>query len=48
MNRGGYAEYAVMPANRAIVAPDSMSLIDAAAIPEVFLTAYQTMFWLEN
>ena len=46
MNRGGYAEYAVMPANRAIVVPDSMSLIDAAAIPEVFLTAYQTMFWL--
>lgn len=46
VNRGGYAEYAVMPANRAIVIPDSMSLIDAAAIPEVFLTAYQTMFWL--
>lgn len=46
VNRGGYAEYAVMPANRAIVVPDSMSLIDAAAIPEVFLTAYQTMFWL--
>ena len=46
VNRGGYAEYAIMPANRAIVVPDSMSLIDAAAIPEVFLTAYQTMFWL--
>ena len=46
VNRGGYAEYAVMPANRAIIIPDSMSLIDAAAIPEVFLTAYQTMFWL--
>lgn len=46
VNQGGYAEYAVMPANRAIVLPDSMSLIEGAAIPEVFLTAYQTMFWL--
>lgn len=46
VNRGGYAEYVTMPANRAIVVPDSMSLIDAAAIPEAFLTAYQTMFWL--
>ena len=46
VNQGGYAEYAVMPAGRAIVLPDSMSFIDGAAIPEVFLTAYQTMFWL--
>ncbi len=46
VNRGGYAEYAVMPANRVIVLPDSMSLIEGAAISEVFLTAYQTMFWL--
>ncbi len=46
VNRGGYSEYAVMPAGRAIVLPDSMSFIDGAAIPEVFLTAYQTMFWL--
>lgn len=46
VNRGGYAQYATMPANRAIVIPDSMSSVDAAAIPEVFLTAYQTMFWL--
>lgn len=46
VNREGYAEYAVMPAGRAMVLPDSMSFIDGAAIPEVFLTAYQTMFWL--
>lgn len=46
VNHGGYAEYAVMPASRAMVLPDSMSFIDGAAIPEVFLTAYQTMFWL--
>lgn len=46
VNRGGYSEYAVMPAGRAIVLPDSMSFVEGAAIPEVFLTAYQTMFWL--
>lgn len=48
VNQGGYAEYAAMPADRAIVLPDSMSLIEGAAISEVFLTAYQTMFWLGN
>lgn len=48
VNHGSYAEYAVMPANRAIILPDSMSLIEGAAIAEVFLTAYQTMFWLGN
>lgn len=46
VNQGSYAEYATMPANRAIVLPDSLSLIEGAAIAEVFLTAYQTMFWL--
>ena len=46
VTQGSYAEYAVMPASRAIVLPDSMSLIEGAAISEVFLTAYQTMFWL--
>ena len=46
VNQGSYAEYVVMPASRAIVLPDSMSIIEGAAISEVFLTAYQTMFWL--
>lgn len=46
VNQGGYAEYAVMPGNRAIILPDTMSFIEGAAISEVFLTAYQTMFWL--
>lgn len=46
VNQGGYAEYALMPANRAIVLPDTISTTEGAAIPEVFLTAYQTMFWL--
>lgn len=46
VNGGGYAEYAVMPIDRAIPIPDSFSFADAAAIPEVFLTAYQTLYWI--
>ncbi|WP_028532722.1 NAD(P)H-quinone oxidoreductase [Paenibacillus sp. UNC217MF] len=46
VNGGGYAEYAVMPMDRAIPIPDSFSFADAAAIPEVFLTAYQTLYWI--
>lgn len=46
VNGGGYAEYVTMPADRAIVIPDNMTFEEAAAIPEVFLTAYQTLFWI--
>lgn len=46
VNGGGYAEYVVMPAERAMVIPENLSFEEAAAIPEVFLTAYQTLFWI--
>jgi len=43
---GGYAEYAVLHEDMAMPIPDSLSYEDTAAIPEVFLTAYQTLFWI--
>lgn len=43
---GGYAEYAVMPADRAMPIPSAISFEEAAAIPEVFLTAFQTLYWI--
>lgn len=46
VNGGGYAEYVVMPAQRAMRIPASLTFAEAAAIPEVFLTAYQTLFWI--
>jgi tumor protein p53-inducible protein 3 len=43
---GGYAEYAVVHRQVAMPVPQNLSLIDAAAVPEAFLTAYQALFWL--
>ncbi|RKD75181.1 putative PIG3 family NAD(P)H quinone oxidoreductase [Sinobaca qinghaiensis] len=43
---GGYAEYAVMPADRGMPIPSSLSFEEAAAVPEVFLTAFQTLYWI--
>ncbi|MGP6138545.1 NAD(P)H-quinone oxidoreductase [Jeotgalibaca sp. A127] len=46
VNGGGYSEYAVLPENRAMKIPDTLSFVEGAAIPEVFATAYQTLFWI--
>ncbi|MEJ2615359.1 MAG: alcohol dehydrogenase catalytic domain-containing protein [Ignavibacteriaceae bacterium] len=42
---GGYAEYAKIHQDMAIEKYDKLSFEEAAAIPEVFLTAYQALFW---
>lgn len=43
---GGYAAYAVIHQDMAMPVPDNLSLPEAAAIPEVFLTAFQALRWL--
>lgn len=43
---GGYAQFAVIHEDMAIRIPDKISFEQAAAIPEVFLTAYQSIVWL--
>ncbi len=43
---GGYAEYVVTPAELVMPVPHSLSFVQAAAIAEAFLTAYQTLFWI--
>lgn len=43
---GGYAEYAVVHKDLLMAIPPGLSMREAAAIPEVFLTAYQALHWL--
>jgi putative PIG3 family NAD(P)H quinone oxidoreductase len=43
---GGYAEYALIHQDMALPVPEGMSTVEAAAIPEVFLTAFQALQWL--
>ncbi|WP_027417018.1 NAD(P)H-quinone oxidoreductase [Aneurinibacillus terranovensis] len=43
---GGYAERVTIPAQMAIPIPENLSFEEAAAIPEVFLTAYLNLFVL--
>lgn len=46
LDGGGYAEYTVVHKDRLMAVPPGLSLQEAAAIPEVFLTAYQALHWL--
>lgn len=43
---GGYAEYVTVHEHLALGVPANISLSQAAAIPEVFLTAFQALDWL--
>lgn len=43
---GGYAEYAVIHEDMALPVPKGLSTVEAAGIPEVFLTAFQALRWL--
>jgi putative PIG3 family NAD(P)H quinone oxidoreductase len=43
LSGGGYAELVAVPAGQAMRVPDGLGLVDAAAVPEVFLTAWQTI-----
>lgn len=41
---GGYAEYAVAHESNTLLVPDGLSMIEAAAIPETFLTVWLNLF----
>ncbi len=43
---GGYAEEVVVHAGSALRVPDRISLLEAAAVPEVFLTVFRNVFQL--
>ena len=43
---GGYAEYVAIHEAMAMPIPNGLSVEQAAGIPEVFLTAFQTINWL--
>lgn len=45
---GGYAEYTTCPAALAMKVPEQMKLTEAAAIPEVFFTAFVNIFLEAN
>ncbi len=46
LSGGGYAQYAVIHQDIAMAIPEELSFEQAAAIPEVFLTAYQAICYL--
>lgn len=43
LSGGGYAERVAVPAGQLMPVPEGMNLVSAAAVPEVFLTAWQSL-----
>jgi tumor protein p53-inducible protein 3 len=43
---GGYAQYALLNSQLAMPIPAELDFTEAAALPEVFLTAWQALVWL--
>ena len=48
LGSGGYAQYVVIHEDMALPIPKGFSYEMAAAIPEVFLTAFQALVWIGN
>ena len=44
LSGGGYAEYVAAPAGLLLPVPEGWSMLEAAGLPEVFLTAYLNLF----
>ncbi|XP_062519556.1 quinone oxidoreductase PIG3-like isoform X2 [Corticium candelabrum] len=42
---GGYAGYCVVPWETTVLIPNGISVLDAAGIPEAYLTAYSALMW---
>lgn len=45
---GGYAEYVAVPEELLMPVPPNLTLCQAAAIPEVWLTAFQLLAFIGN
>ncbi len=45
---GGYAEYVTVPSGMVMPIPKGLSYVEAAAIPEVYMTAYLNLFYVGN
>jgi putative PIG3 family NAD(P)H quinone oxidoreductase len=48
LSGGGYAEQAAVPATQLLPVPDRVSLVDAAALPEVVCTVWSNVFMTAN
>jgi len=48
LSGGGYAEQVAVPATQLLTVPDGVSLVDAAALPEVGCTVWSNLFMTAN